>query len=234
MSYMYGTRVALPPDVRPSLLGWLAVAALSVGLAGCTFDSSGLGRLAGEPALPGADAGTIQDDTMEPATGGGPTDPGDNASSRSCEEVCPASLGTCEAGVCVIKCERFDSCAAAVVCPLGVPCRTICSGRRSCAAGVQCAGPDGCEIECSGRNSCTGPLTCGAGSCDVACTGLSACDSRIDCSASCSCDIGCSLGACGQASAACPAGCAIPGADGERAGVDCLDTAACSQCEASP
>ncbi|HEU0033740.1 MAG TPA: hypothetical protein VFQ53_24100 [Kofleriaceae bacterium] len=121
-----------------------------------------------------------------------------------CEQGC--SMGTCEAGVCVIDCTLPGSCATAdVICPANLPCRVEC-GELSCIKKVNCELSTACTVLCSGDGSCHDEIKCGLGPCDVTCSGVNSCDRRTKCGTSCSCDVSCTgSGSCGEASE-CPTG----------------------------
>jgi hypothetical protein len=86
----------------------------------------------------------------------------------------PGCGGSCENGVCVIRCADANSCGGQVFCPATGPCRVECAGEKSCRNGVRC----------------------GFGRCTVLCTGEESCKKRVHCEASCACDVTCGDDAC--------------------------------------
>jgi hypothetical protein len=102
----------------------------------------------------------------------------------------PGCAGTCESGVCVIRCSAPNSCNVDVQCPATGPCRVECTGDRSCQKKVKCGTGD-CDVVCSGDSACKDGIECGmACACDVTCGGPNACDKPAMCHGGAMCDIG--------------------------------------------
>lgn len=95
----------------------------------------------------------------------------------------PGCNGTCESGVCVIRCSGPNACNNDIKCPLTGPCR----------------------VECTGNESCRKKIICGAGECDVLCMGPSSCKEGAQCMNSCACDVTCSGNDSCEKAATCPA-----------------------------
>ncbi len=114
----------------------------------------------------------------------------------------PGCNGSCESGVCVIRCSGPNACNMDVRCPMTGPCR----------------------VECTGNMSCQKKVVCGSGDCDVICQGPSSCKDGVQCMNACACDVECS----GNGSCHKPAMCRAPACD---TGDGCTsDGATCNVC----
>src|SRR5262249_17434247 len=136
----------------------------------CSFDDSGAG-----PPRDASPPDARVDASIPPDA---PVDAAVDAPSVRCEDVCTG--GSCEAGVCVIRCSTTASCTAKINCPAGVPCRVLCAGASSCGGGIDCTRASACELACTGNSSCAGELAGGATS-DISCAAPGACG-PISCS----------------------------------------------------
>lgn len=104
-------------------------------------------------------------------------------------QCAPGCNGTCENGVCVIRCSGPNACNADVKCPPTGPCRVECTGNMSCPKKVVCGAGD-CDVMCMGPSSCKGGVQCeDACACDVTCSGTNSCEKAATCPAS-ACDTG--------------------------------------------
>ncbi len=102
----------------------------------------------------------------------------------------PGCTGSCENGVCVIRCSAPNSCNMDVHCPATGPCRVECTGDMSCQKKVKC-GAGACEVVCAGDRACKDTVECGMScACDVTCTGDDACEKPAMCHGGPMCDTG--------------------------------------------
>ncbi|MBA3820036.1 MAG: hypothetical protein H0X17_14170 [Deltaproteobacteria bacterium] len=184
--------------------GWCAlpsaIGACAPSDGGATVDALGDPRL-GDGGTDGgiSDGSLLADAALPPADAAGPTDGAPNPS-PTCGSDCS---GSCEQGVCVIR----------------------CTANNSCAGGVQCPAQGPCVVDCAGNNSCAGVVRCGAGRCSVACSGNNSCDDGVRCETACACDVSCT----GNNACDVPAGCPGPAACDTSAGCTSLP-AACNAC----
>lgn len=101
----------------------------------------------------------------------------------------PGCTGSCEAGVCVIRCSGPSACGMDVRCPATGPCRVECTGNSACRKKVICGGGD-CDVICQGPQSCQDGVQCmDACACDVTCSGSDSCEKSATCPAP-ACDTG--------------------------------------------
>jgi hypothetical protein len=113
----------------------------------------------------------------------------------------PGCNGSCETGVCVIR----------------------CSGPNACDMDVRCPATGPCRVECTGNRSCQKKIICGTGDCDVVCQGPDSCKDGVQCMNACACDVTCAGDACEK-----PATCRSPACD---TGDGCTSTpATCDVC----
>ncbi|HEY5921836.1 MAG TPA: hypothetical protein VIV11_09215 [Kofleriaceae bacterium] len=124
-------------------------------LVGCRFGfdppPTQTDALTGDARVPSRDAGTCSD------------------------TACVAAGGDCVDNVCTIISSSEDP----VVCPVGMPCRLICSGYRTCRDGASCGGATWCDVACLGYRTCQYGVDCAGAECFVTCNGEEACEDGI-------------------------------------------------------
>ncbi|MGE0401301.1 MAG: hypothetical protein AB7T06_31630 [Kofleriaceae bacterium] len=114
-----------------------------------------------------------------------------DAASDAPPAVCaPGCNGSCEDGVCVIRCSGPNACGMDVKCPMTGPCRVECTGYGACRKKVVCGSGD-CDVVCSGTNACKESVQCMTScACDVTCSGDNSCEHAATCSGGPMCDTG--------------------------------------------